>query len=484
MSVVISGRKPLATSHRYFETVRQGLAQPDIVGKNPFQAHATKRIGGNMNLRAQVYALCTYSASRKLARLSRDMAAGGAERTLSYRQALLKYARDHVPYYRQHLDGDWTALPTLTKTLIRENLQDLQSDDLSTRQCLTTSSGGSTGQPISLVQDAEYREWNAATQDFFCRHLIGVDYGRVPTVVLWGSERDLFGLHESWKHRIRNWLLDTTFLNSFRMTQQDMARYVEIINRRKPVLLRGYAGSLYEMARFAKARGLRLHHPRKIWSAAETLRPFMRQAIEEMFNCPVHDFYGSREVGPMAGECEKGRLHIFSFNNLVEVVDANNQPVGPGQEGRVLVTTLHNFAMPLIRYDIGDAAVAGEPCDCGLALPTLARVLGRVTDHFKARDGTLVHGEYFTHLFYFRDWVREFQVLQRDFDLIEVYYVRHGTIAESDVAEINGKIRLVMGANCRIEWREVAEIPRTPQGKLLYTRSLVADESSHPGGDR
>jgi len=431
-----------------------------------------------MNLRAGIYTLCKYPATKQLEQLYRRVVAFRPAQGTAYIQSLVNHATRHVAYYREALDrdSDWTEVPTLTKGLIRKNFERLQSDGPRSSDWLTTSSGGSTGQPVTFVQDNQYREWSAATELFFYRRLIRVDFGCVPAVVLWGSERDLFGQSESLKHRVRNWLLNTTLLNSFRMTDRDMARFVETINRRKPALIRGYAGSLYELARFAKARGLRIHRPIKIYSSAETLRPFMRQLIEEVFGCKVHDFYGSREVGPMAGECEKGRMHLFSFNNLVEVVGTDDRPVRPGQEGRVLVTTLHNFAMPLIRYEIGDTAVVGEPCDCGLALPTLARVSGRVTDHFLTREGALVHGEYFTHLFYFRDWVREFQVLQRDVDLVEVYYVPAGAIHEPDITEINEKIRLVMGPFCRVEWHEVGEIPRTPQGKLLFTRSLVTGE--------
>jgi phenylacetate-CoA ligase len=138
-----------------------------------------------------------------------------------------------------------------------------------------------------------------------------------------------------------------------------------------------------------------------------------------------------------------------------------------------MVTTLHNLSMPLIRYDIGDTAVLGSACSCGNRLPTLENVTGRITDHFFLRDGTLVHGEYFTHLFYFRDWVAEFQVLQREVDLIEIYFVAQGELVQADRTEIDAKIRMVMGDSCRVEWNEVAEIPRTPHGKLLFTRSLV-----------
>src|SRR5262249_46143279 len=160
------------------------------------------------------------------------------------------------------------------------------------------------------------------------------------------SERDVFGQGESLGTRVYNALTQTTMLNSFRMTEDTMRRYVEVLAHVRPVYVRGYAGSLVELARFAEAEGLRLHRPRFVYSAAEMLRPEMRDQIERGFGAPVFDFYGSREVGALAGEGRDRRLHVFSFFNHVEVVDGHGRPVEGDGEGRVLVTTLRNFAMP------------------------------------------------------------------------------------------------------------------------------------------
>jgi phenylacetate-CoA ligase len=435
-----------------------------------------------MALRSRFYLLCTRTAMGNYHHISRQIATFEPRRTDDYLRALLRHAAAHVPYYASLPvgDADWRAqfddLRPLTKRLIRENFDRLKSDDIVRRRCALTSSGGSTGQPITLLQDAECHPWSFLTEQFFWKYMLGIEYGSAPTVVIWGSERDLFGERQRLKSRLRNRILQTTFLNSFKMAEADLYRYVQAVCEKKPMVIKGYAGSLYQLARHVRRNNLRIHQPKVIYSAAETLRPFMRTLIEEVFGCKVHDFYGSREVGAIAGECVEGKMHLFSFNNFSEVVDADNCPVQPGQEGRLLVTTLHNYAMPLLRYDIGDTAVLGTACACGIELPTLHRVVGRLTDHFCTSQGALVHGEYFTHLFYFKDWVREFHVLQRELDLIEVYYVPGAAAVDADMADINRKIRLVMGADCHIEWHAVDSVPRTPQGKLLFTRSLVHAE--------
>ena len=401
-----------------------------------------------------------------------------------YLKRIIWHAFNNVPYYRDIFEefglvksgevflGRFEELPVLTKSMLKENFTNLISKDFKNRKWFKNSSGGSTGIPQTFIQDKEFREWNIATQTFYFRKLLKTDYAKVKKVILWGSERDIFGKKKTLKAKISNWLSQNIFLNTFRVSEKDWLRYIELINKKKPHFIKGYAGSLYEIAKLAKQKGLKVWQPRLIYSSAETLRPFMRETIEEVFGCKVYDFYGSREVGSTAGECQRGKLHIFNFNNLVEVVDEKNKSVRPGEMGRVLITTLHNFSMPLIRYEVEDTAILGGQCDCGIETPTLERITGRITDHFKNKKGELIHGEYFTHLFYFREWVKAFQVVQEELDKLKIFF--SGMEAnQKEVKEIEEKIRLVMGQDCRIGWEKVKEIPPTPQGKYLFTRSLI-----------
>lgn len=392
-------------------------------------------------------------------------------------ERILQHARENVPYYRDLSlsDASLDQYPILTKEIIKERFEDLTSlkrDKAST--WFENSSGGSTGKPQSFIQHASFVQWSMAALGYFFRDMRGIEYATVPKVVFWGSERDIFKQRESIKAKVANFLTQTYFINSFRMSDEQMHDAVVLVKQVQPVFIKGYASSLYAFACFVRDNNLKLPAPEFIYSSAESLRPFMRKVIEEVLGARVYDFYGSREVGAIAGECEQGNMHIFSFHNKIEVVDEQNQPVDVGEEGRVLVTNLHNTAMPLIRYDIGDRAVRGDDCACGNPLPVLTSVSGRVTDNFLNAKSEIVHGEYFTHLFYHRPWVKEFQILQTAINELHVYYCSDDQVVpEEDKDEINAKIRLVMGEECLIFWEHVDEVPRTPQGKLLFTRSLV-----------
>ncbi len=406
---------------------------------------------------------------------------GGSSLTEEFLNVMLREATTRVPYYQKIARGFNTErlslhqFPLLNKQVIQENFETLKTTRKDRRGVFLNSSGGSTGKPQTFVQDKEFVEWSIASLTYYFHHFLGVDYAEVPKVIFWGSERDLFHQRKSLTSRVVNWMTHSHFINSFRMSPEVMVDAVHLINKVRPVFIKGYASSLYEIAKYISLHNSHLWQPKFIYSSAETLQPFMREVIEKAFNAPVFDFYGSREVGSIAGQCAQKKMHIFSFNNYVEILNANNKSVMPGEEGRVVITTLHNNVMPLIRYEIGDMAVRGDTCSCGSSLPVLERIRGRVTDNFLTKDGNIVHGEYFTHLFYFRSWVKEFQVLQEAVDRVRIYYVPAvGQKPKSlEVADINEKIHLVMGKDCVVAWEKVSEVPRTPQGKLLFTRSKV-----------
>jgi phenylacetate-CoA ligase len=398
---------------------------------------------------------------------------------------LLLHAYKNVPYYHRVFsdvglvrDGvvdlsRFNRVPLLTKDVLRQFSDKLISKDYGAGRWYYNTSGGSTGEPVRFIHDSEFLKWAASTEYYYYRDMLGIEQPAAKKVLLWGSERDIFGNTRGIRAEFRNWLTHTVPLNSFRMNKDDIKRYIDKINSFKPDLVMGYAGSLFELCRYAQNENIMLHSPKILISAAETLRDEMREVIESSFGTAVNNFYGSREAPFLAAECQEGSMHIFSFLHLLEVLDARGRPARSGQEGKVVVTTLYNYSMPLVRYEIGDMAIQGdEVCTCGSILPTLKKVTGRVTDHFVTKDGTLIHGEYFTHLFYFKDAIKKFQVIQEDYQQVRILAVLKNSLSEVDKRDIEHKIRLVMG-NCSIRWDVVDDIPKSPGGKYLYTKSLV-----------
>ena len=432
---------------------------------------------------------------QRLRRIHR-MCAEGAEAVQRVQkerlEALMRFAWENTPYYKEALgkakvveSGGQVRLerleevPFLTKEIIVREFDRLKSRDIASRRWSPNSSGGSTGEPVTFLQDRDYENGTIAATLFFFS-MAGKEMGE-RELKLWGSERDIFEGSIGWREKTRNWLYHRMLLNSFRMGERELGRYVAQWNAFRPKVVWSYVDSAYELARFVEAKGLEIYSPRAIILTAGTLAAEMRRYIEKVLKTTVLNQYGSREVGGIAAECpHQHGLHLFEWKQFVEIIGPQGQRLPPGQEGEIAVTNLENYVMPMIRFRIGDRGILGvQQPSCKYPLRVLEKVTGRITNHFVRPDGQLIHGEYFTHLFYFRPWVKRFQVAQKALDLVICYVVGEKEKSAGDAREITEKIRLVMGENCRVEFQFVPEIPPLRSGKYLFTVSEVL-RPSHP----
>ena len=204
-------------------------------------------------------------------------------------------------------------------------------------------------------------------------------------------------------------------------------------------------------------------------STAECLYPHQRQLIEEVFGCRVFDQYGSREIWSIASECNHGRLHVNSDLNVVEHV------LMQGEIPNLVITPLHNYGMPFLRFVNDDLAAARpDPCACGLPYPTIDRVQGRSSDNFKTPDGRIVHGTYFHHLMYGLDGVAQYQFVQRSLSDVTLSVVRAAGFDESTsraLDTVGRKFAQYFGFPLKTEFVDV--IHPTPSGKTRFTISHV-----------
>jgi phenylacetate-CoA ligase len=156
-----------------------------------------------------------------------------------------------------------------------------------------------------------------------------------------------------------------------------------------PVGICTYPNVLAGLMAQCETPNVRIEGLKFIWTVGETLALPLRQKIESFFGVPVHDNYSSQEMGVIAVQCPVSRCyHVMSESLIVEVIDENGQPCRDGEVGQVVVTDLHNFATPLIRYAIGDYAELGGACPCGRGLPALNRIVGRERNLLVKPDGS------------------------------------------------------------------------------------------------
>ena len=401
---------------------------------------------------------------------------------------LLLHAARHVPYYRDVLTksgvvrgGDvdlsrFRQVPELTRDGLRDGFERLKSDDLASRAWYKNSSGGSSGEPVTLLQDRGYNEIGMATTEMHYAWA-GRAAGE-PVVRLWGSDRDVLRGTLGWRNKLSNFIRNLTFLNSFDMSLAHMQHYIDVIQRVRPVMIEAYAESIYELARYANASNIKLSGVRNVVTSSETLYPFMREEIARAFGCPTLNRYGSREVGDIAGERVAGAgLEVFIYSHLFEVVDEEGQPCGPGEEGDVLVTCLTNYAMPIIRYRIGDRAVVGAEVSIPAAsVERLETVTGRTADVFVREDGSTVSGMFFIHFLgvvHNSGWLKKTQIIQQDYNAILIKMVTVTTPPQAGLDEIRGSLRRVVGSACKVDFEFVEAIPPLPSGKHMSILSFV-----------
>ncbi len=393
-------------------------------------------------------------------------------------QRLLKYAYQNVPYYNRQFHSlrinpedirsfkDFEQLPFLTRDEINNNLDDLVSQEMADR-VQRNSTGGSTGVPMRFFIENAFHWWDAALE-FRGREWYGAGEGDKIAWV-WGAHRDLHT--QGWKARLKATLQQHRYLNAFDMTETKIRDFVFEMIHWKPVMIRAYASALSLVAQYMRENNISGIHPKLIETTAEKVTDVQRELLEDTFSCKVADWYTAREMGTIGFQCPEGSMHICETRYL-EVI-TNGQPAKNGDLGEVVLTSLSQYAMPFIRYKIGDMAVAEEsPCSCGRGLPRLKEVVGRLQDFLVSADGRFVHGGYFPHTF--REWpeIKRFQVYQPDQKHLEISLVSTQPLSTEWLNRLRTEIQGCFGSEMNINFHLVDEIKLTAAGKH---RIIISD---------
>jgi len=396
-------------------------------------------------------------------------------------QRLLDHCYREVPYYRRrwrelgiapgdirNLD-DYARLPVLTKADIREHFDELKADSWRDR-LLYKATGGSTGEPMRFGFTRESNDRRTAVM-WRGYEWAGSRMGR-RTLFLWGGAvGDPTRAHQL-KDRLYNAVFARRVLNSFRMTEANMAEYADAIDRYRPDIIVAYVGPLVQLAEWLLACGRKVWQPHAIIGGAEAMHGFQRDAIQQAFGAPAFNTYGCREFMLIAAECEQRHgLHVNSDHLVVELRLPDGAASG-STTGDVIVTDLFNYGMPFVRYANGDMATAStQRCACGRGLPLLARVEGRILDAIRTPGGHVLPGEFFPHMLKDVPGVQRFQLVQRRLDHLDLSIVRGAGFDDASLEYIHREVDKVLGGSVQLHCHFVDEIPLTSSGKRRVTVS-------------
>lgn len=392
-------------------------------------------------------------------------------RTLELRQIALSTALARFPRYAERVREctgtdeikrlAFEDLPVLNKTDIMWMLDD--PDRKTDEHVIMHATGGSTGQPFRFAMTRASYEWRTAVSDRGYSWA-GAEEGR-QSFYVWGTSISPSGWRQGMKRYVHHWLQNRRYFDSFHFDDEQKAACCNQINRFRPHALVGYAGNLIELARYVECHpGVLRWRARTGVTAAEGLRPGMRELIEEHLVDEVFMSYGSREFMLIGMESEQhAGYHLSSDNLYVEVVDDAGRPCGSGETGRIVVTDLHNTATPFMRYAIGDLGAMGEPC--GLPFPVLERVEGRLQEVIVKPDGERLTALFVPHLMKEFAWVDGYQIVQLAPGKITVNLVTSADDWERQSKAIVPHLKARLGDEMVIEVAQVDKLKKKRSGK-------------------
>jgi len=403
---------------------------------------------------------------------------------------LIQHAYDTSSFYRGRLDSvglspanirgpaQWRRIPLLTRADLQVHFAEIRSHRVppehGPQSELFTS--GSTGRPVLVIGTGVTQLfWNCCTLRDHLWHR------RADSAVL-AAIRSFAGDTAKAPEGISapDWgtathgLVNTGPSHSLSI-HSTIGEQAAWLQRIQPDYLLTYPSNLLALIEDSQVRGWRLDRLREARTFGELLEPRVRQACRAAWGVKIVDMYSSQEVGYIALQCpESDRYHVQAENVLVEILDDAGQPCPPGQIGRVIVTALHNFALPLLRYDIGDFAELAPRCSCGRGLPTLERIVGRQRNMLRLPGGE-------------RRWpsielantsdiadfppIHQFQLIQHSLKSLELLLVALRPLTPPEEEKLRGWVLAAVGYPFEVAIRYVDSIPRSAQGKFEDFRS-------------
>jgi phenylacetate-CoA ligase len=410
-------------------------------------------------------------------------------RAAQFRQLgrLLQHAAATVPFHRdrlacidlrQPLNAEaWSRIPVLERSEVQTSAPAMLSTAVPRThgKTFTVTTSGSTGRPVTVTRTGmDAQVWDAHTlrghlwhrRDF--RGKLAVIRAQGDGKARWpnGAKLNRWG-------NVTGLVFETgpaVVLNA----AEPIDRQLAWLAREDPDYLIVLPTHLAELVRLARRQGVRLPRLKGIETLGGMLALETRRACREHWGVTVADTYSAQELGYMALQCpDREHFHVTAESVLVEVLNERGMPCAAGASGRVIVTPLHNFAMPLIRYAIGDYAEVGPPCGCGRGLPVLTHILGRVRNLVTLPTGERVGAMFVNDVF--KDApVAQFQVVQRAVDHLDVRIVPTRPFTADDERRISTGVTARLGHPFRITFSYLDEIPRGPGGKFEDFRSEIA----------
>ncbi len=400
--------------------------------------------------------------------------------TRARRAGIVAHACRNVPWYRQRFaesglrterledPAEWLRVPLTEKRQVRDHGEQFCSE-ADADGAVWAHTSGSTGTPMRILLD---RHVNAAAFALFWRAWSTGGYWR-----LGQRHAVLKGPLDPGLLRV-NGRLRALEIASGQVNADTLDVVAQALDRYRPRFIRCYPSAMYLLCQLLEERGRRLYIPLVI-TGSETLSPHQRSRIEGVLGARVINHYTHWERAASILECEHGAMHAQEDYGHHEILDPRGRPVGPGEQGEITVTGLHNRAMPMIRYRTGDLGVwSTRDCPCGRSFPVIERLEGRITDLLIRNDGVTVTGRAVANVIKRELWdVRYLQLVQRSPGTLLLKVVPAPGFNEATSGGIMRDILQLLENRMDLELEicSVGALIRSPTGKIRECVNLIPD---------
>jgi phenylacetate-CoA ligase len=411
----------------------------------------------------------------KYARLLRSQYASKAALEAESHRRIDKTLRaaDEIGFYRERFGAAASSSQLRNYPILMRS--DIPALNRSVRQRIGNAaevfhenSSGSTGMPVEFLFDAAHQSGRYAARIRYLRANGWSPLRRNVWIVAYTSRADDSPDSQLAHSRLR---LRSTFP---RMIFRPFEEQADALLAAKPEFLYTMPSNLDGLLQVFERRAIRLDSLRCIFTGGEALEDSLRDRARHLLGVEIRDNYGSTE-GFIAWQCPAASYHINAEHVAVEIVDERGQGVTPGQMGRILITTLENRLMPLIRYEIGDYAIASnDACSCGRTLPVMGRVIGRGINLFRLPGGRLVSPWPLVGPLKARPEMRQFQIVQETHHHYLVRYVSDRELDRDAQQEIQAGFGRILEIDATVSFARMDAIARTAGGKFMTARSLVS----------
>jgi phenylacetate-CoA ligase len=398
-------------------------------------------------------------------------------------RALINHAYKNVLFYHDLFDSvgvkpqdfksikDLQKIPILTKEVIRNNYPEkILAKDVNIKNCFTKSTTGSTGMPLKVKFSPKELNYNAGI-NFFCLFEFGLRLtDKLVTIRHNDYSSDKKNVFKSLFQKMGIfWSKNISIFSPIETILADLISF-------RPDVIATYPSILLLLSQEIKKKNIVGINPRLILTSGETLRDYNRNKIREAFNSEIYSMYGAEEFGRIAFQCKENSVyHIISDSVIIEFVkDGIN--VEDGENGEMVVTSLFNYTMPLIRYNIGDiGSFTKEKCNCGRGLPIIKSIEGRTDDFLILPSGTKISPRAINVIENISG-VSRYKTVQETKNRIVVHLVKGTNFSQKTINEIKKHIKVgCFGEDVEVEVKIVKEIPLEKRGKLRAVVSNVKE---------